>query len=209
MLFRSIYGMKLKIYIKIVLLFLILLSFTEFSLSQCDKANNGCSGCELKKNETSKIAQKDEFEEFEEFKQDTNSKPASNEFESFKEDGNNELVKENNKDKYFFDKLYWPLLGSILSIIAGVFIRFKYTRKTRGIFLVASIVFFGFYNGACPCPISSLSHLVIGATGGETSWVYMVWFVGLIPVTYVFGKTWCGWVCHLGALQKFLYMPNK
>ncbi|MEA3496952.1 MAG: 4Fe-4S binding protein, partial [Bacteroidota bacterium] len=27
---------------------------------------------------------------------------------------------------------------------------------------------------------------------------------GLIPITYIFGKVFCGWICHLGALQEIL-----
>jgi polyferredoxin len=37
----------------------------------------------------------------------------------------------------------------------------------------------------------------------------VVWFLGLLPITYVFGKVWCGWVCHLGALQEFLHRQNQ
>ena len=37
----------------------------------------------------------------------------------------------------------------------------------------------------------------------------LVWFLGLIPLTYLFGKVWCGWVCHLGAFQEFLYRANN
>jgi polyferredoxin len=33
----------------------------------------------------------------------------------------------------------------------------------------------------------------------------MLWFLGLVVCTYLFGKTWCGWLCHLGALQEFLF----
>ena len=35
------------------------------------------------------------------------------------------------------------------------------------------------------------------------------YFLLLIPITYLFGKVWCGWICHLGAIQEFLYLPSK
>ena len=37
------------------------------------------------------------------------------------------------------------------------------------------------------------------------SWVSMLWFLGLLLLTYFFGKVWCGWLCHLGGLQDFLF----
>lgn len=44
--------------------------------------------------------------------------------------------------------------------------------------------------------------------GMEVQPVLMLWFLGLIPLTYFFGKVWCGWVCHLGALQEFIFRPG-
>jgi polyferredoxin len=33
----------------------------------------------------------------------------------------------------------------------------------------------------------------------------LAWFVVLVPLTYFLGRVWCGWLCHLGALQEFLH----
>jgi polyferredoxin len=35
--------------------------------------------------------------------------------------------------------------------------------------------------------------------------IYPVILLILIILTIVFGKIWCGWLCHLGALQEFLF----
>ncbi len=108
-----------------------------------------------------------------------------------------------------WDMLYWPLGALAFTILAGFLVRFRPTRTVRGVLLTGSVIFLGFYNGACPCPISSLSNTFIGAIGGDAPWEAMVWFLGLIPVTFVFGKVWCGWICHLGALQEFIYRSDK
>lgn len=113
-------------------------------------------------------------------------------------------------EKPFTDSfLFVPFVGLMASIVAGVFVRFRPTRHLKAVFLIGSMVFFGFYSGACPCPISSLSQTILYAFTGEGNWQSIVWFVGLIPITFFLGQTWCGWVCHLGAMQEFLYKRNR
>lgn len=60
-----------------------------------------------------------------------------------------------------------------------------------------------------PCPISSFQELFLAGFGVDIPWQNLIWFLGLIPLTYLLGKTWCGWICHLGAFQEFLYKSNK
>jgi polyferredoxin len=45
--------------------------------------------------------------------------------------------------------------------------------------------------------------------GVEFHWISIVWFLSLIPITYLFGRVFCGWICHLGALQELLYHPGR
>jgi polyferredoxin len=33
-------------------------------------------------------------------------------------------------------------------------------------------------------------------------------FTGLLVVTYFFGRVYCGWICHLGALQEFIFKTS-
>jgi len=104
---------------------------------------------------------------------------------------------------------YW-IFGTLLAtILAGIFVRFKLTRNFRNVFLLSSIVFLGFYLGACPCPISHFENSVLFFAGVETHWQNVFYFLLLIPITYLFGKVWCGWICHLGAIQEFLFLPSK
>ncbi|MCU0640316.1 MAG: 4Fe-4S binding protein, partial [Candidatus Krumholzibacteria bacterium] len=110
---------------------------------------------------------------------------------------------------FFNRQLKWATIAILASIAAGFLVRFKHTRRLRLVFLLASLVVLGFYNGACPCPIQSFMNFVRLAVGKAVSWKSLAYFAGLIPVTYIFGKTWCGWVCHMGALQEFLHLPAR
>lgn len=109
----------------------------------------------------------------------------------------------------FNRQLKWAMIAISASIIAGILVRFKTTRKLRSLFLLASLVILGFYNGACPCPIQSLMNIIRITVGKTVRWQNLIYFLGLIPVTYLFGKVWCGWVCHMGALQEFLFLPSR
>ena len=107
------------------------------------------------------------------------------------------------------ENLSWVIGILAATILAGIFVRFRATRNFRGVFLLLSIAILGFYKGACPCPISSMQNLVLAGLGTEVPWQSMVWFLGLIPVTFLFGRVYCGWICHLGALQEFIFLPAK
>jgi len=107
------------------------------------------------------------------------------------------------------DLLYWVLGVLAATILAGIFVRFRILRPLRGAFLVAAVIILGFYRGACPCPIMSFQNVILAGLGEHVHWHHMLWFLGLIPITYLFGRVWCGWICHLGAIQEFLYLPGK
>ena len=146
----------------------------------------------------------DEFEEFDEF-------------ESFEEsDDFSESVEECSsscagcgKGKKGNKELWWVISILGITIVSGFMVRYKRTRNLRGLFLIASLVVLGFYKGGCPCPIMSLHHVIFAGAGIEVNWRGMLWLLGLLPITYLFGKVWCGWICHLGALQEFIHLPGK
>jgi len=106
-------------------------------------------------------------------------------------------------------KLNWVLGILAAAILTGFLVRFKLARKFRVIFLLSAVVVLGFYKGGCPCMISSFTETTLGLFGAAKHWSNYLWFLGLIPITYVFGRVWCGWVCHLGALQEFLFLDPK
>ncbi len=158
----------------------------------------------------------DEFIDFEE-SGDVNSTEDEefSDFEEFSEeevaevDQEAELAAEKKHEEHLQNRLNWALFALLLTAVAGVFVRFKSLRNTRMIFLLGTLIVYGFYNGGCPCPISSFQEIFLAGFGVDIPWQNLVWFLGLIPLTYIFGKTWCGWICHLGAFQEFLYKSNK
>ncbi len=101
------------------------------------------------------------------------------------------------------------LAALLFTLIAGLLVRFKAMRSLRFVFLLASLVVLGFWNGGCPCSISSFQNLWLRLMGQDVKLHSLIWFLALIPITYFLGRVWCGWICHLGAFQEFLYRPNR
>ncbi|MEA3445088.1 MAG: 4Fe-4S binding protein [Bacteroidota bacterium] len=143
----------------------------------------------------------DEFEEFDEFDDSDTTCPEAS-----------KCAKTCGKNETYLNKALIWVLGILgFTILAGIFVRFEYTRKFRNIFLLSAIIVLGFseLHHACPCMLSSFQRTFLWIFGYDIDWRKMIWFLGLIPITYIFGQVWCGWVCHLGALQEFLYLPGK
>lgn len=115
------------------------------------------------------------------------------------------LPGSHKQKKEMREGLYWTLLILFFTILSGFLVRFKYANYLRSLFLVLSLVILGFYRGACPCPISSLQHTALIIFGNPVQWNSVLLFLGLIPVTYLFGRVFCGWICQLGALQEFIF----
>ncbi|MEI6089685.1 MAG: 4Fe-4S binding protein [bacterium] len=197
-----------------LLLLTILIIFTHtitlYSISDKCKncSDNVCKEKPKTEKKVDKAAQKDEFEEF-------TPANSSDEFQStdeFQEFSQDTAVKktEVKQASLWQDPIFVKtLIIFLLTILAGVLVRYQWGRNLRGIFLIGVIVWLGFISGACPCMISSLSYLILWPLGFDVSWVKFLWFLGLIPLTYLFGRVCCGWVCHLGALQEILFIPVK
>jgi NosR/NirI family nitrous oxide reductase transcriptional regulator len=103
----------------------------------------------------------------------------------------------------------WVLGILFATLVAGLLVRFSATRNLRAVFLTCSVAVLGFYKGACPCPIQSLQYSVLNLLGHDYKWQTLVYLLGLLPLTYLFGRVFCGWICHMGALQEFLFLGNR
>jgi len=126
------------------------------------------------------------------------------EFEAFTEQPENNSFIDDKE----ITTLFRTLIALILTVIAGFVYRSSQGRKLRFFIMLGALIYLGFYSSGCPCMISSFQNLILFLLGEPTRWVTLVWIIGLLPITYIFGKIWCGWVCHLGALQEFIYRPT-
>ena len=102
-----------------------------------------------------------------------------------------------------------PFLIIILTLISGLIVRFKLNTTIRPLFLLGSVGFFGFYNGGCPCVLGSFQNIFLFPLGNTRDLIGLILFPVIILLTLLFGKVFCGWVCHLGALQEFIYKSNR
>ncbi|MBI4648629.1 MAG: 4Fe-4S binding protein [Bacteroidia bacterium] len=155
-------------------------------------------------------------DEFKPFNENSDSAFPAGELEQFANESQQGCsrscsLRPGNLEQIRRKELYWVLGILAVTVITGFLVRFKLSRNLRNIFLFLSVIILGFsdLHHACPCMLSSLQDTVLFIFGINTDWQKMLWFIGLIPVTYLFGKVWCGWLCHLGALQEFLFLPIK
>jgi polyferredoxin len=137
---------------------------------------------------------------------------ALNEFEEFTTDSTITLISppanELPKKSHGSGDFYWTSAVLLFTIFAGIFVRYKATRSLRSLFLILSIIIFGFYRGGCPCSIQSFQNNILLITGNFIRWPSLILFGGVLIITYLFGRVYCGWICHLGALQEFIFKTS-
>jgi polyferredoxin len=54
-----------------------------------------------------------------------------------------------------------------------------------------------------------LQHGFLLLTGVPVRWQSVLLFAGLLPITYLLGRVYCGWICQLGALQEFIFKTSS
>lgn len=106
-------------------------------------------------------------------------------------------------------QLFDPIAVFILLGIISIGMKYKGFVKYRGLFLLLGIAWLGFYRGACNCMIGSFQSLILNIMNWNFIWIGLLWIGILIVATYLFGRIWCGWLCHLGGIQEFLYRSPK
>lgn len=102
-----------------------------------------------------------------------------------------------------------PIIAFALILLISIGIKYHSFVRFRGLFMLAGVAWFGFYRGGCDCMISSFQQLVLGISHGTFVWTNLIWLGALIVATFLFGRIWCGWLCHLGGIQDFLYRSPK
>ena len=136
-----------------------------------------------------------------EFGESENEFSEGDEFSEFDDaEVNEEPAKKTN-----WNRFNWAIGILFATFIAGLFVRNNKLRKLRPVFLLAAVVILGFYRGG-PGIISSYQNTILYIIGASWKWTAIVLFVGVLILTYLQGKVFCGWICYLGAIQEFLYI---
>ncbi|MBN2206001.1 MAG: 4Fe-4S binding protein [Candidatus Aminicenantes bacterium] len=73
--------------------------------------------------------------------------------------------------------------------------------------LIASVGYLGFFEGSCLCPNGALQNIALNAGLSQLAktGLYVLEIGVIFTVILLFGNLYCGWVCHKGGIQEFLY----
>lgn len=174
-------------------LFISLLLFSSIGFAETDEwGDEIVNTVKTEEKLVEKVAVEDEF-----------SEDSEDEFSDSGDEFSESGVIEKSPTRW--TRAYWAFGILMFTILAGIFARFKTTRLLRPLFLLAAIVILGFYRGG-PFIISSFHNTYLFLTNTTDKWPAIVLFLGIIPITYFFGRVLCGWICYLGAIQEFLYI---
>lgn len=149
----------------------------------------------------------DAFEDVnsDEFSTDSGDEFASSDEFSQSDSEFSEVPKTVENREINYSMIIEPAVLFILIAVISLLLKYDWFVKLRPLFLLLSLLYLGFYRGGCPCMISGFQNTALVIFGAKISWETTIWFLFLIPSTYLFGKIWCGWLCHLGAFQEFIF----
>ncbi len=90
-----------------------------------------------------------------------------------------------------------------VSTVAGVWLR---SRRLLVVNAIAAIVLPGFYFGGCPCPVGTIQNIAVGLTRPQYAvpTTVLILFLAPLVTTLLFGRTFCGSACPLGAVQELI-----
>lgn len=152
--------------------------------------------------------------EFEEVSNSEFEEVSSNEFQETSSDTNlvstpteevnNKTISSINIEKYYPTFIRFTILFILLALIS-IFYHTKWIHYFRYPILMGSLIYFGFILGGCPCILIMFNDTLLLFSGNLSLLIYPIILLIIIILTILFGKIWCGWLCHFGALQEFLY----
>ncbi|MBN1829336.1 MAG: 4Fe-4S binding protein [Deltaproteobacteria bacterium] len=125
------------------------------------------------------------------------------------EDINSKTGERIGSEYFPVKKFRFALIALMMTILAGILVRLRRARFLRRFMLLSSLAFFGFANGSCPCIISGFQSFILTIMGISVIKDGLILFIAIVVATIFFGRVWCGWVCHLGALQEFLFRSGQ
>lgn len=111
-------------------------------------------------------------------------------------------------EKHYSTLIRFTILMMIWVLIS-IFYHTRWIHYLRYPILLGSLIYFGFILGGCPCISLLFNDTILLLSGNSTLLIYPTLLIVLIIMTFLFGKIWCGWLCHIGALQEFLYKGER
>lgn len=100
---------------------------------------------------------------------------------------------------------HWIYIG--LLTVAAILIITK-QHFLRPVVLLASLVVVGFLQMACASPSGALQNIFYNWGDWKRVIPFLVTVLIVLIPTFFMGKFFCGWVCHKGAVQEFLFQKK-
>ena len=88
----------------------------------------------------------------------------------------------------------------------------KRDRRWIAGLMLFSLLYFGFWRRGCVCPVGSIGNIALAAADSSYAIPFVVVAFFLLPLlfTLLFGRSFCGAVCPLGAVQDlFMIKPVR
>lgn len=100
---------------------------------------------------------------------------------------------------------HWIYIG-----LLGIAIIAYYTKQRflRPIILLISLVVIGFLQMACASPSGSIQNLFYNWGEWKRVLPFLLTILIVLIPSFFFGKIFCGWVCHKGSVQEFLFQKR-
>jgi ferredoxin len=101
-----------------------------------------------------------------------------------------------------FDILDVVVLVAALALASWLILK-KRSRKSIFILMLSSLGYFGFWRKGCVCAIGAIGNVSLALGDGSyvIPWVVLAFFMLPLVFTLFFGRSFCGAVCPLGAVQ--------
>jgi len=100
---------------------------------------------------------------------------------------------------------HWIYIGLLGTAIIAYLTKQRYLRP---IILLLSLVIAGFLQMACASPSGSIQNLFYNWGEWKRMMPFAVTILIVLIPSFFLGKIFCGWVCHKGAIQEFLFQKR-
>src|SRR5690554_2937161 len=95
----------------------------------------------------------------------------------------------------------------VLFLILATYFMIKKRSRTAMVWMtIGAVAYFGFFRNGCVCPVGAIQNVTLSFfdPGYAIPAVVLLFFILPLVVTLFYGRTFCGGVCPLGAIQDFV-----